>query len=179
MTQHCSIVLCMVILYWDCQVMVLTGPVHWLGANGRQPVLGKGLIGVEARGTQHLVWNFYMCTERAGVMPADVVTICTSFIRSVLEYSCQVWHTRLMLQQSDQLEVVQQRAVRGAHPDMSYQEAVQETGWEMLECRRVTLCKRFFNDMLNLDDRLHSLLPLHRHWPCTLRKGIKWCIPLC
>ena len=55
--------------------------------------------------------------KRAGVMPADIVTIYNSLVDTVLRYAFQVRHTRLTVQPSDQLEVIQWRALRIAHPD--------------------------------------------------------------
>ena len=72
-------------------------------------------------------------------MPVDIVTICTFMVLPVLEYACPVWHTGLTVLQSDQLEVIQRRALGIAHPDIPHREPLQETRLETMECGRVML----------------------------------------
>ena len=55
-----------------------------------------------AKGSQRLY--FVRMLKRARVGPKDIVRIYVSLVRSVLEYACQVWHTQLTVQKSDQLE---------------------------------------------------------------------------
>ena len=42
----------------------------------------------------------------------DMVTIYTSYVRSILEQSCQVWHSNLTQEDSENLERVQKSALR-------------------------------------------------------------------
>ena len=42
----------------------------------------------------------------------DLVTVYTMYIRSILEQSCTVWHSRLTVQNSEDLERVQKSALR-------------------------------------------------------------------
>ena len=50
--------------------------------------------------------------KRAGVNQADLVTIYISVVRPVVEYACPVWHTNLPIYLSDNIEMIQKRAVR-------------------------------------------------------------------
>ena len=50
--------------------------------------------------------------KRANVQIDDLVRIYTTIIRPILEYACQVWHTRLTIEQSYQIEQVQKRVLR-------------------------------------------------------------------
>ena len=65
--------------------------------------------------------------------------IYVSLVPSVLEYACQVWHTGLTAQQSDQLEALQRRALRIAYPENSYRESLLLTGLDTLHHRRTAL----------------------------------------
>ena len=50
--------------------------------------------------------------KRAGVNKADLVTIYISVVRPVVEYACPVWHTNLPIYLSENIEMIQKRAVR-------------------------------------------------------------------
>ena len=58
--------------------------------------------------------------RRAGVNQADLVTIYISVVRPVVEYARPVWHTNLSIYLSDNIEMIQKRAVRAIFPGMSY-----------------------------------------------------------
>ena len=112
---------------------------------------------------------FLRMLKRAGVELNDIVRIYTSLVRSVLEYACQVWHTGLTSQQSDQLEAIQRRALRIIHPDKSYNEALGLTKLNTLQDRRTAQAKAFFTDMLRPTHKLHYLIPLPREHGYNLR----------
>ncbi len=66
---------------------------------------------------------YFLCIlRRAGKPPTDIINVYTSVIRSVLEYTCEVWHSGLTKEQSDTLEHLQKRALRIAYLDFNYQE---------------------------------------------------------
>ena len=75
---------------------------------------------------QDLTWNkhvdivvkkdgkrLYMLHQlnRAGITQKDLVSVYVSLVRPVLEYACPVWHTNLPQYLSDNIEVIQQRAL--------------------------------------------------------------------
>ena len=49
--------------------------------------------------------------KRAGVNQADLVTIYISVVRPVVEYPCPVWSSNLPVYLSDNIEMIQKRAV--------------------------------------------------------------------
>ena len=75
----------------------------------------------------------------------DLVTIYTGFIRPVVEYAVPVWHPGLTLAQSNQIELVQKRALRliMGPSYSSYQDALASTKLTSLETRRIQLCHKF------------------------------------
>ena len=62
--------------------------------------------------------------KRAGVNQADLITIYRAYIKSVVrpvvEYACPVWNTNLPIYLSDNIEMIQKRAVRAIFPGTSY-----------------------------------------------------------
>ena len=55
--------------------------------------------------------------KRAGVSCNDLVLFYCSAIKSVLEYSCMIFHGSLHLCLSEDLECIQRRAMRISSPD--------------------------------------------------------------
>ena len=51
---------------------------------------------------------------------ADLVTVHISVVRPVVEYACPVWHTNLPICFSDNIDMIQKRAVKSIFPGMSY-----------------------------------------------------------
>ena len=50
--------------------------------------------------------------KRAGITQKDLVSVYVSVVRPVLEYACPVWHTNLPQYLSDNIEVIQKRALK-------------------------------------------------------------------
>ena len=65
---------------------------------------------ITAKASQRLY--FIILLNRVGVESHHLDNMYTSLVRSVVEYTCQVWHTSLTKQQTKQLESIQRRAVR-------------------------------------------------------------------
>ena len=87
--------------------------------------------------------------KRAGVPPADLVTIYSALVRSVLEYSSVVWATCLPRFLIDQLEAIQKRALRIVYPDLHYQQALAQANITSLEDRRAHLCLKVWHNIKN------------------------------
>ena len=47
-----------------------------------------------------------------------MVTIYVNVVRPVVEYACPVWHTSLPIYPSDNIEMIQKRAVKATFPGM-------------------------------------------------------------
>ena len=63
--------------------------------------------------------------KRAGVNQADLVTIYISVVTPVVEYACPVGSTNLPVYLSDDIEMIQKRAVKAIFPGMSYDEHIE------------------------------------------------------
>ena len=74
--------------------------------------------------------------KRAGVNQADLITIYISVVRPVVEYACPVWHTYLPIYLSDNIEMIQKRAVRAIFPGMSYVDILNHINLSTLKERR-------------------------------------------
>ena len=93
--------------------------------------------------------------KRAGVNQADLVTIYISVVRPVVEYACTVWSTNLPVYLSDNIEIIQKRAVRAIFPGMSYDDIslLTQINLSTLKDRRDYLCKKYF---INMQARSHK-----------------------
>ena len=64
--------------------------------------------------------------KRAGVNPHDILKVCVSNIRSILEYVIQVWQD-IPEYLSDRIECTQKRALKIKHPECTvYNQALLE-----------------------------------------------------
>ena len=78
--------------------------------------------------------------RRSGIPPADLLTVYIALIRSILEYSCEVWHSSISCYLSDKIEKIQKRALRIIYPEQTYKDALLLAGITKLETRREDLC---------------------------------------
>ena len=107
------------------------------------------ILGVTFR--QELKWNdhidnitakaakrLYLLRElkRAGVSCNDLVLFYCSPIRSVLEYACMLFHRSLPRYLSEDLELIQKRAMRIILPDYKYRDALKIAKIDTLYVRR-------------------------------------------
>ena len=82
---------------------------------------------------------------KRNALPADVLlSVYCTYIRPIVEYSCESWHFNLPLYLSDQIENVQKRALRIIFPAMKYIDAISRAKLTTLHERRYVLCNRFF-----------------------------------
>ena len=109
--------------------------------------------------------------KRAGVNQADLVTIYISVVRPVVEYACPVWHTNLPIYLSDNIEMIQKRAVRAIFPGMSYVAILNHINLSTLKERRDYLCKKYFINMQARSHKVNCLLPKKRLVDYNLRHG--------
>ena len=111
--------------------------------------------------------------KRAGIshVQLDLVTVCTSVVRPVLEYTCPVWHTNLSKYLSDSIELIQNRALKSIFPGMSYNDILNDTGLRTLKERRDVLCMKYFVEIQGSAHKLNGLLPAIRKVYYDLRPG--------
>ncbi len=93
---------------------------------------------------------FLILLKRAGKSPSDLVSVFCSLIRSILEYTCEVWHLGLTREQSHTIEHLQARFLNLAFPQLEYHNALNEASLEALEQRRETKCRLFLRTLLIL-----------------------------
>ena len=98
--------------------------------------------------------------KRAGISPDDLLAFYCSVIRSVLEFSCQLFHRSLPKYLSDDIERIHMRAMRIISPSLSYCEAVDKAEIPTLSERRESLSIKLFKDIVsNEHHKLANLLP--------------------
>ena len=97
--------------------------------------------------------------KRHGVPVKNLISIFCSFIRPVLEYACQVWHSSLPLMLSDQIKHIQKRALKIVFPHHSYAEALDKAKLKTLQERREIQCLSLYQSILKDDNKLNNLLP--------------------
>ena len=98
--------------------------------------------------------------KRAGISPDDLLAFYYSVIRSVLEFSCQLFHRSLPKYLSDDIERIQRRAMRIIFTSLSYCEAMDKAGIPTLSERRESLSIKLLEDIVgNEHHKLANLLP--------------------
>ena len=92
----------------------------------------------------------------------DLLNIYILYIRSILEQSCQVWHSSLTLENFQDLERIQKNALRIILQDdyESYSNALSISGLKSLFERRADLSLRFAKSCVK-NDQTKSMFPLN------------------
>ena len=119
--------------------------------------------------------------KRAGISPDDLLAFYYSVIRSVLEFSCQLFHRSLPKYLSDDIERIQRRAMRIIFPSLSYCEAMDKAGIPTLSERRESLSIKLFEDIVgNEHHKLANLLtPMASSHARRLRNKRRFNTPVC
>ena len=98
--------------------------------------------------------------KRAGLEVHELRLFYLTCVRPLTEYACPVFHNSLPTYLSDDLEILQKRALRIIFPHLSYQNAMREADIETLYDRRESLTRDFFNKIIqDSSHKLHTLLP--------------------
>ena len=116
--------------------------------------------------------------KRAGVAQSDLVTVYISVVRPVLEYACPVWHTNLPKYLSENIEIVQKRALKAIFPGESYSDILNNIGIGTLKERRDYICEKYFRNMQDSSNKLNHLLPERRQFGYDLRPGNLYSLPV-
>ncbi|KAK2186517.1 hypothetical protein NP493_197g01015 [Ridgeia piscesae] len=116
------------------------------------------LLGVTI--SQDLTWNkhvdnivkkagkrLYMLYQlkRADITQKDLVSVYVSVVRPVIEYACPVRHTNLPQHLSDNIEVIQKRALKCIFPGLGYSEIPRRVILDTLNVRRDSICQKYYN----------------------------------
>ena len=67
------------------------------------------------------------CLKLSGVLPKDLCSVFSCFIRPVVEYACPVWHSSLSNALFDELQQIQKRATKIMLPGLSYRERTRSS----------------------------------------------------
>ncbi|XP_068671127.1 uncharacterized protein [Montipora foliosa] len=110
--------------------------------------------------------------------PKDLIIFYITFIRSLLEYACPVFHRALPGYLSDDLERLQRRALRIIFPSLSYSGAIVESGLTTLYQRREEISQRTFIELANDNEhKLYHLLPIRSNSNYATRHQRKFNLP--
>ena len=92
----------------------------------------------------------------------DLINIYILYIRSIVEQSCQVWHSSLTLENLQSLERIQKNALKIILQEeyLNYSNALSITGLKSLFERRNDLCLRFAIACTK-NDKAKSMFPLN------------------
>jgi len=115
--------------------------------------------------------------KHSGLHPNEIISVFISFVRPVLEYACQVWHTCINQEQTKKLESYQKRACKIAAPHLTYLDALHHFKLTKLSERREIMCEKYFNSLLEPKHKLHHLLPVPKSSHHNLRKSSTLPIP--
>ena len=114
-------------------------------------------------------------SKRANVGTKELLQFYITCIRPITEYASPVFHNSLTNYLSNELEAIQQRALKIILPWTSYGEALSRVGLQTLYARRQELTESLFRDIeSNVDHKLYNLLPPLIEIDTTLRNKSKY-----
>ena len=107
-----------------------------------------------------------------------MVTVYTSLVRPITEYTCQVWHPGLTFGQLDLLESIQECVLAMICSNLKYHDACKAAGLTTLKCCRDDLCKSPFSDLQAAPThKLHQLLPTKQEITYEQHNANKYPLP--
>ena len=116
------------------------------------------------------------------VPSGDLLNIYVLYIRSIVEQSCQVWHSSLTTENSQNLERIQKNALKIILQEnyINYENALSTTGLMSLFDRRRELCLRFAKSCTK-NNKTKSMFPLNRvsEYDVETRKREKYQVTKC
>jgi len=108
--------------------------------------------------------HFLTKLKRNGATVKDMVHFYETVIRSVLEYACPAWHSRLTVEQCFRIESIQRRSFKLMYCSTSHYENIcQDYSHMSLYNRQQFLCRRFFYSIKNSESCPNYLLPKSRN----------------
>ena len=123
---------------------------------------------------------FIIQLKRVHVPTNAIVSFYCTCIRSILEYSCEVFHFSLPKYLSNNIERFQKRVLSIILPGKSYSDRLSITSLNSLHDRRYQLTKKTFNSIVaNRNHELHDLLPDVNVSSYFLRNPRDFNIPKC
>ena len=89
-----------------------------------------------------------------------------------------VWHTNLPQYLSDNIEVIQKRALKCIFPGLGYAEILRRVNLDTLKLRRDSICQKYFEKIKVGTHRLNYLLPDKRHIQYNIRQQNVYPLPV-
>ena len=118
--------------------------------------------------------------RRVKVPPKDMLLFYTTCIRPALEYTCPVFHHSLPQYLSNEMEMLQKRALRIMQPDLSYAEALVALDITSLYERRKAPSNALFDQIVrDQSHKLHDLLPPRNESIYCTRGQRYFKLPIC
>ena len=114
---------------------------------------------------------------KSGVLIRDVITVYCSLIRSILEYSCPVWHSGLTCKESSDIEGVQKRVLKIIWPDLKYKDSLERASLDRLDLRRERFVRETFKLIKEPGHVLHDLLPMKINRSLPTRNDYPYALP--
>ena len=117
--------------------------------------------------------------RRNCVTEDDLYTFYITTIRPVLEYACPAWHSSLTMEECNDIERIQKRALSIIYGNIHYELFCEANNIDSLYTRRDSLCRDFFKAVVdNNENCLHYLLPERRiNDERKLRNSTRFFIP--
>ena len=106
--------------------------------------------------------HFLKLLKRSSVARDDLLQYYYSVIRPVIEYACPVWQSGLTVEQRDQLETIQRRAMCIITGSRDYELQCALLDVEPISVRLNGLASAFFRRICNTTDCINHLLPSER-----------------
>ena len=118
--------------------------------------------------------------KKVKVPQADMVAVFNCYVRPILEYGSQVWHTTISKKQCNDIERIQKRVCRIilGHEYNTYLDAIAKLNMSTLESRWQTLLCKFGNKLLNSTKFRHMLPPTKTNRK-QLRSDTALVVPRC
>ena len=89
-----------------------------------------------------------------------------------------MWHTNLPIYLSENIEMVEKRAMRAIFPEMGYVDILNHIGVCTLNERRDYLCKMYFTNIQSSAHKVNHLLPEKRQVDYDIRTCNTYLLPL-
>lgn len=96
---------------------------------------------------------------RAAIRESDIIVVHSSIIRSLLEYTCSVWHPGLIQKISEVIKAIKNAAENHLSCRYLYADALIISGLERLDERRKQFTTNIFEEMKNVNHLQHFIQP--------------------
>ena len=117
--------------------------------------------------------------KRANIPAKHLLIFYLTFIRTVTEFACPVFHNALPTYLSAELEQLQKRAMRIIFPFVPYSDALHQPNLDTLSQRKQSITTKLFDSITcNPDHKLHELLPPRNICKSNLRRKRNFNVPL-